>query len=539
MADIKTDCNRVVNIKYLKDLIGSDIQKSDGTTYTIASTYDEKYCPKYSELTGGTYVPVAANGTTPNSDTDGLVIASQYTNNSGTKSNYDANQLVHLEDVSARYTRYKSFTASISNATNISACEGGTATISCTHKYDRTTKSMGSDCTTGSSSSEASTTSKTDGVSITTGATWISINSSKNATVPKNASASDTNPSAATRSSTVTAAVSFRGTQKASSALTVSQAARTGSYSVHDSYSWTSMNTTASTTSIGCDGGDCGINKSYSLSGTEQKHWKDICGTEFTATTTSVNASTAKTASTPAIYKSCSVTASAEEVDSGGGSITFTYTSGDSTAQTSYGVPAHFGACGGNCNVSLSLTMTDSDTSLTSTKTITQTCSNPDMIWSDRIADINRIGEPEGWGDVPSHMYANGARIQEHYTGWYAQYSQGTMTYEIVYDSPTDENWIQGFYELTDTNSHDGDNGNFGRRYSMMMELLHLGDFVNRALSMVFHETISGWYSYRSYIHVFDIWGLPNNTGAKRYAHINLYMNGVYCWRLLVDQKSL
>ena len=192
MADIKTDCNRVVNIKYLKDLIGSDIQKSDGTTYTIASTYDEKYCPKYSELTGGTYVPVAANGTTPNSDTDGLVIASQYTNNSGTKSNYDANQLVHLEDVSARYTRYKSFTASISNATNISACEGGTATISCTHKYDRTTKSMGSDCTTGSTSSEASTTSKTDGVSITTGATWISINSSKNATVPKNASASDT-----------------------------------------------------------------------------------------------------------------------------------------------------------------------------------------------------------------------------------------------------------------------------------------------------------------------------------------------------------
>jgi len=528
MADIKTDCNRVVNIKYLKDLIGSDVQGSDGTAYSIANTYDDRYCPKYSELSGGTnpIVPIAKNGTTPNSDTDGLIVASQYTNSAGTKVDYTANQLVHLEDVSVRYTRYKSFTASISNATNISACEGGTATISCTHKYDRTKKFLNGSCSISSTTSAETTTSKTDGITLTTGATWISINSSKNATVPKNASASDTNPSAATRSSTVTAAVSFRGTQKASSALTVSQAARSGSYSKSDGYTWTSMSTTASTTSLGCDGGDCGINKSYSLSGTEQKHWVDDCGTEFTDTTTSVAASTAKTASTPAMYKSCSVTASAEEVDSGGGSITFTYTSGDSTAQTSYGVPAHFGACGGNCNVSLSLTMTDSDTSLTSTKTITQVCNSTPIDWSTKICNEACA---YGYDDNQSRyrLRQNGTTLFD--GEWYVKFSAGTMTSNIVYEEPTTEAWITDFYTLTGTEAH----------YVWNDLLNGQGGEAKAALKKVFPGWTRGWPAgwNAGYIIPFKVAATANNTGALRHARINLYMEGAYCGYIFVEQE--
>ena len=530
MADIKTDCNRVVNIKYLKDLIGSDIQKSDGTTYTIASTYDEKYCPKYSELTGGTYVPVAANGTTPNSDTDGLVIASQYTNNSGTKSNYDANQLVHLEDVSVRYTRYvdDSFTASISNATNMSACEGGTATITCSHKYNRTKKFLDGSCSISSTTSEETTASKTDGVALTTGASWISINTSNNATVPKNASASDTNPSAATRSSKVTVTLTFRGASETPVDLTISQAARSGSYSEHDSYSWTSMSTTASTTSIGCDGGDCGINKSYTLSGTEQKHWVDDCGTEFTATTTSVDASTAKTASTPAMYKSCSVTASVEELDSSGGGITFTYTSGDSTAQTSYGVPAHFGACGGNCNVSLSLTMTDSDTSLTSTKTITQTCSTTPTTYSDKALGHGLIhGGACDFSFFPDKIVPD---------GYYADLRDGSfsqnliychesylnlLTTRIVYLSPTSEDWFS--IELN----------NDGR-----CNELWYGGYCLQDAYRYLYGSLSGYY-YCGNWNMFYKFKYPKNyTGGTRRVLLEFYVNGVFSFGYELHQSS-
>jgi len=78
-----TECQRIITLGYLDSFINGLIQSSaNGTILSV--NYGGKsatYCPTYSELTGGTYIQVSSQNTSPNLDTDGIFVNGTYTNN--------------------------------------------------------------------------------------------------------------------------------------------------------------------------------------------------------------------------------------------------------------------------------------------------------------------------------------------------------------------------------------------------------------------------------------------------------------------------
>ena len=102
MAVQKTDCYKVVNIGYLKSLIGSNIQNSNGEVVNVNTTQPDTYCPTYSELTGGTLIPNWSQGSTPRSDRDGITVNSTAVLGGA----YKTNQLVDRKDLGVKYTRF-------------------------------------------------------------------------------------------------------------------------------------------------------------------------------------------------------------------------------------------------------------------------------------------------------------------------------------------------------------------------------------------------------------------------------------------------
>ena len=283
-----TICNKAISIGYLKSLIGDNIQDSqDGSIVHVNSNYDT-YCPTYSELSGGTLIPIRVidNNDAAN-DVDGIIVNPICTE---TSSGYTSGQVVNNEDVLVGWTRFISTTIS-ADPTSISECGGG-ANLSYKTTYRRALESMNSLCESGVSSSDTVSTSdgKTSFV-ISSSGRYGSISSNRY-TIGKNGTVSSS-----TRSDTISGVTTFRGTQYGSSnTSTITQRALTGSYSQQvDTYKVTTALTVSPTTDTslsGCNEIEYGANFIRHYDVWEIKEWVDSCGTDYPNKTISSRTST-------------------------------------------------------------------------------------------------------------------------------------------------------------------------------------------------------------------------------------------------------
>ena len=282
-SDYKTECLRVVNIAYLKEFIGNNVQNSsDGSTKYVDSSED-RYCPTYGELTGGTYIQTWSQGTNPRGDRDGIVVSQTW---AGDGSRYADNQLVDQRDLSLRYTRLNELSIERTSPNDIMSACSGTTGLRYTYNYKRYIKSMNANnCAISTSNSTVN-----DACSALTYTTTFQglSNSGSSVTncttykVYKNGDFSSEN-----RDDTVYATARFRGTPYTSNSVIIKQAGLSGSYSKEISTREVTTKVTASAasqTSFDCNGGE------YSARGT--RHYKivakrayvDICGKEYSQT---------------------------------------------------------------------------------------------------------------------------------------------------------------------------------------------------------------------------------------------------------------
>lgn len=282
-SDYKTECLRVVNIAYLKEFIGNNVQNSsDGTTKYVDSSED-RYCPTYGELTGGTYIQTWSQGTSPRGDRDGIVVSQTW---AGDGSRYADNQLVDQRDLSLRYTRFNELSIERTSPNDIMSACSGTTGLRYTYNYKRYIKSMNANnCAISTSNSTVN-----DACSALTYTTTFQglSNSGSSVTncttykVYKNGDFSSEN-----RDDTVYATARFRGTPYTSNSVIIKQAGLSGSYSKEISTREVTTKVTASAasqTSFDCNGGE------YSARGT--RHYKivakrayvDVCGKEYSQT---------------------------------------------------------------------------------------------------------------------------------------------------------------------------------------------------------------------------------------------------------------
>ena len=271
MAVQKTDCYKVVNIGYLKSLIGSNIQNNNGEVVNVNTTRPDTYCPTYSELTRGTLIPNWSQGSTPRSDRDGITVNSTAVLG-GT---YKDNQLVDRRDLGVKYTRFNTLAISRTDSGNISAC-GGNAILSKTYNYTRYTTSMNNSCVTSTTSSVV------DGAcnELTYHTLTGSVSNCTNYSIGKNGSISST-----TRTDKISATTTFRGATKASGVVNITQNGLSGEYSVYDGRIYTGLTVSpigtkgTQTNPIGCEGGVFGVTAIAYYK--DKYHWKDSCGTEY------------------------------------------------------------------------------------------------------------------------------------------------------------------------------------------------------------------------------------------------------------------
>lgn len=278
--EFNTECNKIVTIGYLKTFVGNNIQNSSGAVVAVNGASGDTYCPTYGELVGGSIVPKhVASGWS--SDVDGIVVSGTYSNN----------ECVKQKDLSLVFTRFNSLTASASK-TSVSEC-GESITMSSTYTLTRTTKSMNGNCTVSSSSTNGNA--STNAVTYTSNQTFATVSSNR-VTFAKNGTVSSS-----TRTASVTAKVTFRGTSHNAAAVTITQAALTGSYSNYVSAHnvTTSVVATATTaTQFGCEGGTYRASANANYTTYVTMSWKDSCGTVYSDRTTDVASGTGSTALT-------------------------------------------------------------------------------------------------------------------------------------------------------------------------------------------------------------------------------------------------
>ena len=278
MAVQKTECYRIITIKYLKDFIGTNIQDStDGSVkyvnlnaLSIEKRRDD-YCPTYYELTQGDLVQNWKLGTTANGDRDGITVNPTAV----LGGNYANNQCVDQRDLGLIYTRFNSLSISLGK-TGFGAC-GDSTSVSYTHNYIRYNKSMGNNCA-------ITTTSSTVGDTACSELTWHdspgSVTNCNTYTIGQNGTAF----SAASRSLSVQATVVFRGATLSSNTVSMTQLERGGGYDVPVSTRTTYTGITAyggDPTNVGCDGGTCYATATAYYDLYETRKWKDICDNVF------------------------------------------------------------------------------------------------------------------------------------------------------------------------------------------------------------------------------------------------------------------
>ena len=57
MAVSENTCYEVVNIGWLKSLVGNNVQNSSGEIVNVNEKSGTTYCPTYKQLTDGTFIP--------------------------------------------------------------------------------------------------------------------------------------------------------------------------------------------------------------------------------------------------------------------------------------------------------------------------------------------------------------------------------------------------------------------------------------------------------------------------------------------------
>lgn len=205
-----TNCNKIVNVKYVKDFIGSDLKDNTGGTISVKYPYSgtTALCPTYSDFDGGYVVQKCSTGsTTARSNKDGINIRIKIGEDYGTY------QLIKQESLIKEYTRFNSFSIS-ANKSSLPG-SGGTVNLSYSNKYIVHRVTMNSNCST------ADTTGNTTDTQDT-GVTWsTSVGSISNKVLTVGA-----NPSSSQRTITVTGTTSFRGTSHTDT-LTITQSAGT------------------------------------------------------------------------------------------------------------------------------------------------------------------------------------------------------------------------------------------------------------------------------------------------------------------------
>lgn len=265
-----TECDQLITIGFLKTFIGSDIKSSvNGSTLSVNTSESDSYCPTYAELTGGTLVQNWKQGTTANGDRDGIIIGDTYANN----------QCVKRTHLSMKYTRFSTFTISVSPAT-ISACSG-TSTLSFTHEYIRYTKSLNGKCESAATPTSSGVSDTASGeVTYTSSNNVFSISGNK-VTVGKNNP--NGNGRSTARSTTITGKVTFRGTNHQSQ-KTITQSGLSGDYVFSAStYSITNKDISChGGPSFGCEGGNYSAEATHTLNTWDIYVYEDSCGTRYT-----------------------------------------------------------------------------------------------------------------------------------------------------------------------------------------------------------------------------------------------------------------
>ena len=265
-----TECEHVITIGFLNTFIGSDIQDSNGNATSAAG--DNTYCPTYSELTGGTLIQNWKKGTTPNGDRDGIVIGGSYA----------ANECVRREDLSMKYTRFKSLDVSASPL-KIDACSG-CSTLSFTHLYNRYEKKLNGSCEGGASPSVEEASDTVSGhVSYSSSNNVFSV-SGNQVCVGKNNP--NNNGRSNSRSTVITAKITFRGTDHTDT-VTITQAGLTGTYKFwYSTYSTHDEGVSCTGgPNFGCAGGSYGATAYYYRDDWDVYRYQDKCGTNYNSDT--------------------------------------------------------------------------------------------------------------------------------------------------------------------------------------------------------------------------------------------------------------
>lgn len=272
IVDKQTECLRIVTIGYLKDFIGDLIKDSDGNVVHINTTAktdfaNDKYCPTYSELTGGTLIPNHIQGEDPSDDVDGIVVYPIFYNDG--VSHYAENQEVNQKDLSVVYTTFDGLSVDAS-PTIIDAC-GGNSTLSYTYGINRVTKYMNAQCAITSSTSAISEVQINNIIWTTSDFGNIS---NSTFSVGKNGSVS-----ANSRTTIVTGKIIVQGVEYRDS-VSITQEALTGDYTYLEGRHYNGVTVMPSTTSnFGCNGG------SFYVTGTghyyDRYNWVDSCGDNY------------------------------------------------------------------------------------------------------------------------------------------------------------------------------------------------------------------------------------------------------------------
>ena len=137
--EFKTNCNDVVNIRYLKNFVGN-------TPITVSTALNDDYCPTYEELTNGSIVPLTNTPSDFYGGIDGIYINGvDYSDN---KKN------VKARDLSLTYYKLTDFDASL--AYNVDLC-GGSARLSGEYTITKYGKYMTDTCTIGNTTATETT----------------------------------------------------------------------------------------------------------------------------------------------------------------------------------------------------------------------------------------------------------------------------------------------------------------------------------------------------------------------------------------------
>lgn len=278
MAVSNNTCYEVVNISWLKSLVGSAVQNDSGQTVNVSEKSGTTYCPTYKELTNGTFIPYRSVSTDgPADDVDGITVNKKCY---ATGANYADNQLVNKHDVAVCNTRLKEFSMTIADAsTAFDGCSGGTKNLSYTRTFTRNTWDMLS-CSTQTESSHSSTDVNDTRNSLISWSTNVGSISNMVLTVGKNTPSSTGGSSS--RTITVTGSSTFRHSTSTTTASTT-QDGVSGEYKYwyEQAINLTNYRVTCTGSTFGCAGGDYSAAAKHDYQIETFYRWQDVCGTNY------------------------------------------------------------------------------------------------------------------------------------------------------------------------------------------------------------------------------------------------------------------